>query len=71
MDKADFDVAAEQMKRFFALSDSFVYKSVTLTAKDADGVRYATVLAPDGVWSASEKADEKVLKQKFAEALNA
>ena len=48
-----------------------MYKSVTLTAKDADGVRYATVLAPDGVWSESEKADEKVLKQKFAEALNA
>lgn len=71
LDKADFDVAAEQMKRFFALSDSFTYKSVTLTAKDADGVRYATVLAPDGVWSASEMADEKALKQKFAEALNA
>ena len=65
LDKADFDVAAEQMKRFFALSDSFVYKSVTLTAKDADGVRYATVLAPDGVWSASERTDEKALKDKF------
>ena len=36
-----------------------------LTAKDADGVRYATVLAPDGVWSASERTDEKALKDKF------
>lgn len=71
LDKADFDVAVEQMKRFFALSDSFAYKSVTLTAKDAAGIRYAAILAPDGVWSASEKADEKALKQKFAEALNA
>ena len=37
------------MKRFFELSDSFAYKSVTLTAVGETGEHYSAVLA-DGLW---------------------
>lgn len=49
LDKEDFRIAVGQMKRFFELSDSFVYKSVTLSAVGETGERYSAVLA-DGLW---------------------
>ena len=69
LDKSDFESAVEQTKRFFALSDSFRYKSVTLYAGAENGEHYACVLT-DGTWSEIQTVEgekEKHLRQRFGE----
>ena len=69
-DGEDFRSVVSQLLRYLRLSDTFVYKSVTVTASDSDGTLYFAVLNPDG--TLSYPTDEDFFartSEKFPEAV--
>lgn len=76
-DFEDFTVAVEQMKRFFALSDTFSFRSVTLASTGLDGEAYYAILSADRGWrivteeavgEQEYKAFDREITEKFPKA---
>lgn len=75
-DLEDFTVAVEQMKRFFELSDTFSFRSVTLASTGVDGEAYYAVLSKgdwrmvteETVGAKEYKAFDREITEKFPKA---